>query len=219
MKGLVLGVMDAEHEMNANYDDLFDFLNQNTKYKQLFAKAFPEKSINKETLSIAIAQFERTITSNNTPFDRWLTGDKSAMTQDQVAGFQLFVNKNKGNCISCHHPPNFTDNGFHNIGLRSFGESSADMGRFIVKPIKVLKGAFKTPSLRGVGLTAPYFHDGSAANLTEVIEHYSQGGQVTSNLAPELKKLSLSNTEKQQLEQFLQALTYSVGTYPVPILP
>lgn len=219
LENQVLGVMGAEHEMNTNYENLFVFLNKNYKYKQLFDKAFPGKQINQETLSIAIANFERTIISNNTPFDRWLAGDASAMSTDQVAGFQLFISKEKGNCAACHHPPNFTDNGFHNIGLKSFGEPNPDMGRFTIKPIKVSKGAFKTPTLRGISLTAPYFHDGSAVNLTQVIEHYIQGGKETSNLSPEIRALSLSSIEQKQLEVFLKALSYSAENYPVPILP
>ncbi|MDE1461645.1 cytochrome-c peroxidase [Spartinivicinus poritis] len=219
LESQVLGVMGAEHEMNADYEKLLIFLSQNSTYRRLFAKAFPGKHINKETLAAAIAQFERTIISKNTPFDRWIAGESAAMSADQVAGFQVFINKTKGNCASCHHPPNFTDDGFHNIGLKSFASSNPDLGRYNIKPIKISKGAFKTPPLRGIGLTAPYFHDGSAATLTDVIDHYTQGGEVTTNIDPEMKKLSLSKIEKKQLKLFLEALTTTTDSYPVPILP
>ncbi|NYZ64425.1 tryptophan tryptophylquinone biosynthesis enzyme MauG [Endozoicomonas sp. SM1973] len=219
LESQVLGVMGAEHEMNADYEKLLIFLNQNPKYRELFAKAFPDKHINKEILAAAIAQFERTIISKGTPFDRWITGDSTAMSTDQIAGFQIFISKTKGNCASCHHPPNFTDDGFHNIGLQSFASPNPDLGRYNVKPIKISKGAFKTPPLRGIRLTAPYFHDGSAATLDNVIEHYAQGGKVRTNIDPEMKKLSLSKIEKKQLKLFLEALTTTAASYPVPILP
>lgn len=172
-----------------------------------------------ETLAKAIASFERTVISNDTPFDRWAKGDKSAMSASAVNGFDLFMNPDKGNCAVCHSGPNFTDDGFHNIGLESYGQENPDMGRYAIKPIRILKGAFKTPTLREIGVTAPYFHDGSANTLDEVVEHYAKGGVVKTDLSPNMKALGLSETEKADIVAFLEALTSEEKPFELPVLP
>ena len=111
----------------------------------------------------------------------------------------------------------FTDNGFHNIGLKEDGE--ADLGRFAHRPIKALKGAFKTPTLRDIALTAPYMHNGIYATLEEVVEHYARGGDVKDNLSPNMKPLDLSAAEKRDLVEFMRALTSAPQVVTVPNLP
>ncbi|HFC53115.1 MAG TPA: tryptophan tryptophylquinone biosynthesis enzyme MauG [Gammaproteobacteria bacterium] len=213
------GPMEASVEMNSDFDRLFRFLNGNRGYSEAFAKAYPGEGINKETLAKAIASFERTILSNDSPFDRWVKGDASAMTEQQVRGFRIFVDPNKGNCAICHSAPNFTDNGFHNLGLASDAGEDADPGRFAQKPIKILKGAFKTPTLRDVALTAPYFHDGSAQTLMDVVEHYVRGGVVKERLSPNIRPLDLTAREKEDLVAFLEALTTRHEPVTLPELP
>ena len=107
----------------------------------------------------------------------------------------------------CHRPPNFTDSGFHNIGLASFSDPNPDLGRHEQKPVDLTKGAFKTPSLRNVAQTAPYFHDGSAQTLADVVEHYAKGGVVKENISPNMIKPNLSAQDKTDLVAFLKALT------------
>ncbi|WP_440903704.1 cytochrome-c peroxidase [Catenovulum sp. SX2] len=214
-----MGPMRSNVEMNMNIGQLMSFLRTNEVYKSHFEKAFPGEGVNEETVSKAIASFERTLVSKNSPFDLWVKGDKKAMTEQQVRGFKIFVDPEKGNCEVCHSAPNFTDNGFHNIGLASWGHENADMGRYTEKPLRLMKGAFKTPTIRDATLTAPYFHDGSAKTLEEVVEHYAKGGEVTTNLSPNMKALNLTKQEKRDLVAFLQALTTEPKPFTLPVLP
>lgn len=214
-----IGPMEAAVEMNTTMDELLDWLGQNPGYQRAFARAYPNEPLSKHTLAKAIANFERTIVSKDSPFDRWVRGDASAMTPAQVNGFRLFVSAEKGNCVACHQAPNFTDDGFHNIGLLSFGQVEPDLGRYQEKPIGILKGAFKTPTLRDVALTAPYFHDGTAADLSAVVAHYVRGGDNKENLSPNMKSLDLSEQEQRDLVEFMHALTSKTKPVELPTLP
>lgn len=212
-----MGPMQANVEMNMDIGALFRWIGSNEGYKALFAKAYPGEPISESTLSKAIASFERTVVSRNSPFDRWVRGDAAALSAQQVEGFKVFVGK--GNCMACHSGPNFTDNGFHNVGLSSFGMAEPDMGRFAQKPVNAMKGAFKTPTVREVTRTAPYFHDGSAKTLMAVVEHYDSGGAVKTNLSPVIRPLGLSLQEKQALVAFLESLSSPYLEVTVPELP
>jgi cytochrome c peroxidase len=214
-----MGPMEANVEMNSDMTKLFAFLNGNDGYKALFAKAYPGEAISAETVAKAIASFERTVISNNAPFDQWVAGKKDAMTADQVQGFALFVDPKKGNCAACHSGPNFTDNSFHNLGLASFGKENADLGRYAIRPLPALRGAFKTPTVREAANTGPYFHDGSAATLEQVVEHYRKGGDVTANLSKDMKPLDLSPGEVKQIVAFMQALSTPPKPFEMPALP
>ncbi len=213
------GPMEASVEMNTDFDQLIGLLRNNDAYRAAFEQAYPGEEISADTVARAIASFERTVISNDSPFDRWVRGEANAMTRQQVRGFEVFLDENKGNCVVCHSPPNFTDDGFHNVGLDSWDSKTPDMGRFAHKPIKVLKGAFKTPTLRDVALTAPYFHDGSAVGLMEVVEHYEKGGAVKSNLSPNIKALRLTQRDKVDLVAFMHALTSDHEPFVLPVLP
>jgi cytochrome c peroxidase len=212
-----MGPMEANVEMNMDIGKLFQWLNANQAYKVLFEKAYPGEGVNTKTLSKAMATFERTVISNNSSFDRWVKGDAKAMTGQQVEGFKVFVGK--ANCMTCHSGPNFTDSGFHNLGLASWGDKEPDMGRYAIKPIGLMKGAFKTPTLRDVARTAPYFHDGSAKTLMDVVDHYAKGGVVKTNLSPNMKALDLSMDDKKALVAFMEALTSPYTPVQVPELP
>lgn len=212
-----MGPMEATVEMNMDTAKLFNWLNENDTYRSAFQRAYPNKPIDADTVSKAIASYERTIVSRNSRFDRWIHGNKKAMTPQEINGFKLFVGR--AGCAVCHSAPNFTDDGFHNIGLASFGEGDPDMGRYAQRPLKLMKGAFKTPTLRDITRTAPYFHDGSATTLDEVIQHYSDGGVVTTNLSPNMKKIELCGSEKEDLVAFLNALTSPFVYISLPRLP
>lgn len=212
-----MGPMEATVEMNMDTDKLFKWLSSNDTYRRAFQHAYPNKPINADTVSKAIATFERTVVSRNSRFDRWIAGNKKAMTQQEIRGFKLFVGR--AGCADCHSAPNFTDDGFHNLGLASFGESNPDLGRYAQRPLKLMKGAFKTPTLRDINRTAPYFHDGSAKTLDEVVDHYSKGGVVTTNLSPSMKKLELCISEKEDLVAFMKALSSPYVHISLPKLP
>lgn len=206
-------VLDAS-EMAGNMEDVLHELSSIPRYEVMFEQAYPGEGITKETISKAISAFERTVVSTDGPFDRWLKGVDGAMSESAIRGFELF--KGKANCVACHSGFNFTDNGFHNIGLRD----TDDMGRYNVRKVNVLKGAFKTPTLRDVTLTAPYMHNGAYSTLEEVIDHYDAGGfENAGTLSPNMKPLRLSKKEKKDLVEFIKALTGDPMTVVVPQLP
>lgn len=214
-----MGPMEANVEMNMDTAKLFKWLNATPGYMKLFEAAYPGEGINAGTLSKGMASFERTVVMKDTPFDKWLAGNAKAMTAEQVRGFDIFLDPEKGNCAACHSAPNFTDNGFHNVGLASWGNANPDMGRYAQKPIGKMKGAFKTPQLRGIALSAPYFHDGSAMTLLDVVKHYGSGGVATTNLDPNIKPLKLSEQEQADLVAFMHALTGTTPDITIPTLP
>ena len=219
LEGVTMGPIKNKKMMNADPDKLFKWLNETPGYRKMFEAAYPGEAIAAASLSKAVAAFERTVIMNDTPFDRWLAGDKNAMTTQQVRGFDIFLDAKKGNCAACHSAPNFNDNGFHNLGLASWGKPEPDMGRYVQKPIAGLEGAFKTQQLRGIALTAPYFHDGSAKTLMDVVNLYAKGGEVTTNIDPNIKKLKLSKRDKEDLVAFMNALTGTTPSIIAPTLP
>lgn len=204
----VIGPITSPAEMNLSLEELNSIVSKDPSYKKDFAKAYPDERIDSQVIGKALASFVRTVVSNESDFDRWVKGDESAMSAEQVNGFKLFVDESKGNCVACHHPPNFTDNGFHNIGL-SQDQDTSDPGRYALKPLRLMKGAFKTPTLREISLTAPYFHDGSSKSLEDVMAHYIDGGKQSNSLSPNMKPLDLSDDESADLVRFMEALTSS----------
>ena len=214
-----MGPMETMAEMNMDTAKLFVWLNQSEGYKQLFAAAYPGMPINSDTLSKALASFERTIISNHTRFDQWVAGKKDALKDDEIKGFALFIDPKKGNCSACHAGPNFTDSSFHNIGLASFGKDNPDLGRYGQKPLALMKGAFKTPTTREIVNTAPYFHDGSASTVEQVVEFYAKGGEVKTNLSANIHPLDLTKQEKEQLVAFLGSLSTPPQPFTLPALP
>lgn len=209
--------MQAAAEMNTDFAATPGRLRALPGYVQMFEAAYPGEGVREETIAKAIAAFERTVVSSDSPFDRWLAGDRNAITPAQWRGFKAFSDPAKGNCAVCHSAPNFTDNGYHNIGLAPAGE--ADLGRFNIRKVASMRGAFKTPTLRDIALTAPYFHDGSAADLRAVVEHYARGGVDHSNLSDSVRPLRLSEQDKDDLVQFMHALTGRPVQVALPQLP
>lgn len=208
-----LGPIAADVEMSQNLDEVVAELKEIAGYHALFDKAYPGEGINKDTIAKAIASFERTIVSNDAPFDRWIKGDEKAMSDSAKQGFALF--EGKANCTACHQGFNFIDDGFHNLGLKG----NQDAGRHAQVPVAVMMGAFKTPTLRDVALTAPYMHNGMYKTLGEVVAHYNRGGDVKDNLDPNLKPLDLTEQEQKDIVEFLKALTGEQMAVTVPHLP
>ncbi len=180
-------------------------------YQEQFAKVFPESGITQQNMAAAIAAFERSLISDNAAYDRYLRGDKAALSPSAERGLALF--SGKGNCTLCHNGPTFSDHAFHNIGV-----ASNDPGRGAKVDDKAMQGAFKTPGLRNVLLTAPYMHDGSIGTLEGVIEFYNRGGDSTDNRSALIKPLELSRQEVLDLVAFMAALTDPVVVEP-PTIP
>lgn len=214
-----MGPLEAGAEMNTDLERFFAWMSSNQGYKAAIAKAYPGEPIDAGIFRKAIASYERTLVSRNSPFDRWIAGQPKAMNREQLRGMMVFMDPAKGNCAVCHSAPNFTDNGFHNIGLASFALNDPDPGRYTQKPVAINKGAFKTPTLRDVERTAPYFHDGSAKTLMDVVEHYVRGGEVHANLSKNIKPLSLTPQEKEDLVAFMKALSSPPTKVEFPVLP
>jgi len=215
-----LGPITNPEEMHNSVPQLIKTLKEIPGYVELFRQAYYGLPINSLTIKNSIAMYQRLVVAKNSKFDRWLAGDTAALNEQELLGLDVFTNEQKGNCARCHRPPNFTDNGFHNIGLKSFADAKPDLGRNNVIQVDITKGAFKTPTLRNVALTAPYFHDGSAKNLQEVIRHYMSGGIVKTNLSPNMKVLKINQEEREALLAFLNALTGTIdpqlSSYTLP---
>lgn len=172
-------------------------------YLPLFKQAFDGEKISLNTIVKAIATFERTIVSGNSPYDRYMAGDKSALSKKQIEGMQVFE---EAHCSKCHSGFNFTDNGFANIGI-GMDSKNPDVGRYAVTGLSKEWGAFKTPSLREVAKTPPYMHDGSLKSLQEVIDYYDKGGVPNAHLNPLIRPLHLTKEQKEALCVFLEALS------------
>ena len=188
-------------------------LSANPAYVAEFHNAFGPGPITIQRVVNAIAAFERTVLSGNSPFDRWYYAhDEKAVSDDVKRGFQLFKDPKKGNCESCHtvneHYALFTDNKFHNIGIGATEEKVADAGRFVVTSNPSDTAAFKTPTLRNITQTAPYFHDGSRRTLKEVMDFYIGGGNSNPHLDKEVHSLAfLTAQERADLLAFMESLT------------
>lgn len=171
-------------------------------YRVLFKEVFGDDSCNIENISKAIATFERTVLSGNSPYDHYLAGNKKAMTDEQIRGYAIFK---KSKCVNCHTPPLFLDNKFHNIGV-GMDVPNPDVGRYGITKQDKDWGAFKTPTLREVSNSYPYMHDGSEMTLEEVVDFYDKGGIANRNLDPLITPLNLSEQDKKDLVSFMKAL-------------
>ncbi len=153
----------------------------------------------------AIAAFERTFFSGNSPFDRFETGkDPNAISESAQRGLKLF--RGKARCGICHSGFNFADEGFHNIG-DGWNQSSVDLGRYNVTKKNPDIGAFKTPTVREIEHTAPYMHSGSLHTLEEVVDFYNQGGIKNPFLSAFIVPLNLTDMEKKDLVAFMRSLS------------
>lgn len=206
------------------------------EYPDIFQKVYG-RELNAKDLAAAIAAFERTKYSGNARFDRYLRGDSKALSASEQRGWAVFNGKGRcnschaGNAVS----PLFSDQKFHNIGIAAHkqdftqlalealntvrtGDAKqvdelalqtkfSELGRFLVTKNENDVGSFKTPTLRNVGVTGPYMHDGSMVTLWDVIDHYNKGGTANPYLDGGMQRLGLTETEIDDLVAFLFALT------------
>ena len=187
-----------------NNDDVIAKINTIEGYKKLFNNAFGTSTITIQQVGKAIASFQRTLLSGNSPFDRFdWDGDEKAISESAKRGKKLFFGKAR--CNLCHFGTNFSDEKFHNIGI-GWGGETVDVGRYNVTREKKDIGAFKTPTLREISMTAPYMHDGRFATLEEVIEHYSRGGVKNPFLDNQIIPLNLTESEKRDIVEMLRTL-------------
>jgi cytochrome c peroxidase len=207
------GPLASEAEMNMQAGAAIGRIGTMPGYRKAFSQAFPGQAISLDTIAAAIATYERTVVSAEAPFDRWVKGDDTAVSDAARRGFVLF--NGKANCAGCHAGWRMTDDGFHDIGL-----PDADRGRAAVAPgIAQLEHAFKTPTLRNVNQRAPYMHDGSVPTLAAVIDHYDSGFVRRPSLDTQMLPLGLTLAEKADLLAFLDTLTGADTPTSIPILP
>ena len=198
-------------EMHNTIANLVQELQIDSEYPEMFLKAFGTEIIDSVQIGKAIAQYERTIISANSKFDKYLLG-QTTLTIQEEEGFNIFMDEDRGDCFHCHgneNNPLWTDNKFHNNGLDN---NFSDLGLGAVTGNPNDNGKFKTPSLRNLEFTAPYMHDGRFSTIDEVINHYSEGLQDSQTVDPLMKMVSqggvqLSFEEKANLKAFLLTLS------------
>ncbi|WP_282041971.1 cytochrome-c peroxidase [Winogradskyella flava] len=198
-------------ELHSDWNEVIQRLQNHPEYPELFRRAFETSTITKELTTKAIAQFERTLISANSKFDRYSLGQVT-LSEQEINGLDIFLREDKGDCFHCHGNPNnplWTDNDFHNNGLDSV---FTDLGLGAVTGDPNDNGKFRSPSLRNLAYTSPYMHDGRFATLDEVIDHYSEGLQNSPTIDPLMKKINeggvqLTTQEKADLKAFLLSLS------------
>lgn len=194
-------------EMALTLEEAVKRLNEDKNYAAAFQKVFKAPASEK-TLSAALAAFERTMETSNSPYDRYINGDDHAISASAIRGRMLFIGK--ANCNTCHSGEDFTADRFKSIGLFN-GKELNDPGRFNVTKDSTHIGDFKIPGLRNVAITAPYMHNGMFKTLKEVIRYYNNPDDFVKNSRNRdlalSKPLNLSDIEIQDLEAFLRTLT------------
>ena len=203
LESQVLVPLTNPDEMGMTVDQVIEKLQRIKGYTPLFAAAFGDSTINFERVAKALASFERTIVSGNSPYDRYILGDKSALTKQQKAGLNFF--NGKGECAECHSGPNFTTEKFANLGI-GMDQVNPDPGRETVTKKRGDFGKFKVPTLRDLAQRGPYMHDGRFKTLGEVLEFYSRGGLANPHLDTRLTPFYMDEQTKQDLLAFPAAL-------------
>ncbi len=230
----------SNFEMNQNLDFLEEELRGVPEYRAAFKKAFGSEDTSRERVAMALAAFERTLVSKNAPIDTFLGGTEEALSPAARRGLAVF--KGKGRCTDCHYGVNLIDDRFHNLGVpedpavtndpgvaatrrfvakvnhyEDFRTLTEDPGRFLITKDKKDWKAFRTPTLREIGRTAPYMHNGIFATLDDVIEFFDKGGGPGNKV---LRPLGLRPGEKKDLKIFLvEALTGEEIVIEYPRVP
>lgn len=210
-----LGPIHNPVEMGETLENVVRKLNAIEGYRAHFAAVFGTDATT-DGIARAIAAFERTVLSGPSPFDRYMEGDKTAISPSAIRGLRVF--NGKARCRTCHTGPMFSDQSFHNIGV-GMNRPQPDIGREAVTNDPKDRGKFKTPSLRNAALTWPYMHDGSERTLADVVELYDRGGVPNPTLDIFISPLELSDGEKQDLVAFMESLTGTMPSMDRPVLP
>jgi cytochrome c peroxidase len=207
LESQALGPVTNPIEMHDTWANAVNELRNHADYPTLFKQAFGIDQITSQYVVKAIAQFERTLISGNSKYDRYAAGQES-LTNQELLGLQIFTDPMKGDCNHCHVlGSTFSDFEYRNTGLDSI---AVDEGRFIITWNNSDKGKFKTPSLRNIEVTAPYMHDGRFMTLLECVEHYNTGFHYSPNLDANLYtavKGRMTLTEMEAVVAFMKTLT------------
>jgi cytochrome c peroxidase len=211
------GPISAHNEMGQDLKSLAKKLNRIKGYSSYFSAAFGTAKITNQRIFESLATFQQTIVSQESPFDNFLNGDRNALNDQQLTGLHLF--RTKARCMNCHNGAYFTDKDFHNIGLTAYGTKNEDLGLYNVTKQPEDVGKFKTPGLRNVMQTGPWFHQGSVNSMDSLMVLYNMGmpehavlpGQKDDPLLPKNDKLvrgiMLNIRERKAIIAFLEALS------------
>ncbi len=211
LEAQALGPIENPIEMGNKMDLVLDDLVKIDWYKKQFKLVFGVEKIENEHVAKAIAAFERTVLSGNSPYDKFEKGDKNALTDAQKRGLEVFTGK--GSCSTCHTPPTFSNGQFYNAGI-GMDKKEPDPGRKKVTGKDSDMGAFRVPHLREIAATYPYYHDGSVEKLEEAVAIMAEGGKDNKHLSTlfkAIKAAKLTDKDKKDLVAFLKALS---GEYP-----
>ncbi|MBT4865057.1 MAG: c-type cytochrome [Planctomycetaceae bacterium] len=240
LEAQAVGPIASPIEMGNTHEAAVATVGKIEGYKLQFDRIFSD-GVTIDNVGRAIASFERAIVTGPSPFDHYEAfqrfakldeedlkelladdpelaakyeslgdaKDKHPMSESAIRGRDLFFNK-KINCAACHVGANLADEKYHNLGVGMSAEKP-DLGRFEVTKVDADRGAFKTPTIRNVALSAPYMHDGGLKTLEEVVEHYNKGGMKNPNLSDKIVKLNLTDQQKADLVEFMKACT---GAFP-----
>jgi cytochrome c peroxidase len=198
----VLGPIKDHREFDITPDVLLKRL-KTVGYLQTMSQAAYDSELTVEIIQKAIANFERILIAKDTPFDAYMQGDKSAISESAINGYKLFIS-DELNCVKCHSGFDFSNYSFQNNGTYKF---YVDSGRALITKSKVDIGKFKVPSLRNIDLTFPYMHNGSFKSLEDVIKNYESGGKGSKTQSNLIKGFKLTLKERQNLLDFLSVLT------------
>jgi cytochrome c peroxidase len=207
------GPMFSPEEMGHSMQGVEAKLSADPEIRTLFEAAFGPGPVTLDGVTKALASYQRTLLSGNSPFDRYFFGgDAAALGESARRGFEVFRDPKRGNCATCHvveaKSALFMDHKFHNLGAGLDPDGAIpDAGRIAHTLRDGDQGAFRTPGLRNVALTAPYMHDGSLKTLKEVVDFYVGGGSSNQFLDPEIRPLRLTRQDREDLITFLESLT------------
>ncbi|MDO4225112.1 MAG: cytochrome-c peroxidase [Bergeyella zoohelcum] len=218
-------------EMNEHIDLAVEKIANIKGYESLFEKAFGDKNVTKERIGKAIATFERGIKSGTTKFDRFINGEHTLLSDDELMGLHLF--RTKAQCINCHNGAYFSNNQFINDGTALLGSKQEDLGRYLVTNNPEDAGKFRVPTLREVLRTGPWMHNGAFTPLRDVLTFYNAGNPeiatktstihngrtLVSKKSNMLKPLHLTTKEMEQIEAFLGTLSSRMRRMAPPTLP
>jgi len=203
LEKMALGALEHPAIIDMTAEELTARLRSIPEYVEPFQQQFGEPPTAK-AFALALAAYQRSLLSEDTPFDRFARGDSSAISESARRGWRVFCDK--ANCITCHAGPDFTDEEFRRIGIGWNGTAYVDSGRAKINEEPQYTGMFRVPPLRELRWTAPYMHDGSLKTLEEVVDYYDRGG--TEGAPTDLKgPLKLTETDKRDLVAFLESLS------------
>jgi cytochrome c peroxidase len=208
--------MGDENEMGSSEKAAERAISGIAGYRPYFARAFGSDRVDSGRIAAAIAAFERTLVSMDSPYDRYAAGDGKALSPDAVRGLEVF--NSKGRCFMCHELVPAHHRQFYNIGVN--GEKGTDVGRYAISKDETDLRAFRVPDLHNLKYTAPYMHDGSLKTLAEVVDFYDRGGEPDPRKVAWVQPLGLTAREKADLVAFLESLSGDpLAQDPPPALP